>query len=112
MTERTSTSIANPVPIACSLEPDSAQARIARWQALADRALEESARTTEGAWQRYRADPGVESELVELIALEGRCCSFLAFELTRRDDGLELHVQGPETAHAMLDAFATGSQPV
>lgn len=99
-------------PLACSLEPGSMQDRLARWQALADRALRDSARTTGGAWQRYRSEPEVERELRQLVALEQRCCPFLSFELTRRAGGLELDVRGPAGAAAVLDAFATGSRPL
>jgi len=91
--------------IACSLEPGSAQERIARWQALADRALESAARTGDGAVQRYSREPSVEQELEELIALEGRCCPFLSFELRRRADALELAIRGPAGARPILDAF-------
>lgn len=109
MTKQTTPTPSDPLPIACSLEPASGQARVARWRALADRALETSARTNGGAWQRYRLDPEVEAELVELVALEGQCCEFLAFELTHVDDALELEVRGPVDADPILDAFAQAS---
>ena len=94
-----------PVPVACSLGPDSARDRLARWRALADRALRASARTEDGAWQLYAAEPSVERELRELVALEGECCPFLAFSLERSARGLELRVRGPAEAAPVLEAF-------
>lgn len=82
-----------------------------RWAALADRALLDSARTSDGAWQRYRAEPEVEAELRELVALEDECCPFLSFQLTCRPDATELVVRGPSDATAILDAFGSGSRP-
>lgn len=111
MTDRTTSPASTSPPIACSLEPGSARERMARWQALADRALQDSARTNDGAWQRYRSEPSVERELDELVALEARCCPFLSFGLRRHAGGLELDVRGPADAAPILDAFATGSGP-
>lgn len=47
-----------PVEIACSLDSGSAERRMARWEALAGRALEASGTQEGGAWQRYAAGAG------------------------------------------------------
>lgn len=99
------------LPIACSLEPRSADARILRWQALADRALLASQRDGGAARQRYRDDAGVDTELEDLIALERQCCPFLDFNLDRADGELVLDVTGPVEADSIIEAFARGTDP-
>jgi hypothetical protein len=85
-------------PIACSLSAADLERRRARWEALADGALIERAQRLEGVRLVYRAEPGAEQELRELVALEAECCPFLDFSVTPQDGRLVLDVTGPEAA--------------
>lgn len=98
-----------PVEIACSLGSGSAERRMARWEALAGRALEASGTQEGGAWQRYAA--GVERELAELVALEGECCPFLTFTLRAERGSIHLEVRGPADAAPIVGAFAGAGRP-
>jgi hypothetical protein len=60
-----------------------------------------------GAIRRYRADDGVAEELEELVRLEGECCPFMRFELSRGEEEVRLAVRGPAEASEMIDSFAT-----
>jgi hypothetical protein len=94
------------LPIACSLSGAELAQRLERWRALEKRALIGAERTAAGASQRYRADAAVETELRDLISLEGECCPFLEFRLERRDEELVLEVSGPPGADQVVAEFA------
>jgi hypothetical protein len=68
---------------------------------LVDATLQDGA-----ARQRYRREPGVIEELRRLVALEGECCPFLAFELTESEDEVALRVSGPPDAAQIVALFA------
>jgi hypothetical protein len=94
--------------LACRLDATSKGTRVARWQALADRALVESARVADGARQRYRGGAAIEEELRELVDLERECCPFLEVRFDRAGRELILKVSGPAEAAPIIEAFATG----
>ena len=56
--------------------------------------------------QRYRDDPETVAELEELIRLEGECCAFLDFGLSRSGDEAVLEISGPDGAAEIVAAFA------
>lgn len=97
--------------MACSLNASEALTRKARWEALAETALIDVRRTSQGARQVYRRDGSVTRELSELIALEAECCAFLDFELVEGEDELVLEVRGPREAGGIIDLFAGAGRP-
>jgi hypothetical protein len=94
------------LPIACSLDAAALADRTERWRALAQSAMIAAESTPTGARQRYRAADGVETELRELIELEGRCCAFLDLRLDTSGHELVLEVTGPPEAKEIIAAFA------
>jgi hypothetical protein len=72
------------LPIACTLSPEEAPARLALIESVLTDAL--SVRV------RLRDTPDVESRTRELIAAEEQCCPFLRFELHREPDVLVVDV--------------------
>jgi hypothetical protein len=55
--------------------------------------------TEEGIWFSLGADPGVLTDLGELLGLERLCCPFLTFRLeVTRDERCRLYVRGPAGA--------------
>lgn len=93
-------------PVACSLGAAELELRRARWQALSDSALVEHGQRREGVRHVYRAEPDVERELRELVALEAECCPFLDFEVAAGGDRLVLDISGPEVAADLVAGFA------
>jgi hypothetical protein len=92
-------------PIACSLSADGLSGRLARFDALAARALLERTATRTGLRVRLRDTPEIERGIRELIAAESACCPFLEFELRREDRDLVLEIMGPDEARPMIDVF-------
>lgn len=97
------TTAAEPL-IACTLEPDAVQARLAHWRALLDQARGRS-RTDEGSL-RVDFDGGVDLvELARLVEAEQRCCAFFAFAITVDQRGVGLEVRTPEGADDLARAL-------
>lgn len=89
--------------IACSLSGGDQAKRLEEIADLTRRALLETLETTDGLRLRFAAQPGVRSELEQLIEAESRCCSFLRFTLNPDDDDLVLDVSGPKEARPLID---------
>jgi hypothetical protein len=60
------------------------------------------ARRRIGHGERLAFDPSAELALRELVTLERQCCPFLALNLHRAEDGLELIVTGPDEAAPII----------
>jgi hypothetical protein len=95
--------------LACCLNRVEMQEREQRWQRLSESALLESSRDRERALLTYRDTPEVASELRELVRLERECCPFLGFSITERAGAIDLQIDGPPEAEAMIDSFAAAS---
>jgi hypothetical protein len=78
-----------------------------RWQRLGDRAAVAAVPTREGLRLEFRAEPGVEAELRELVGLEQVCCAFADWSLAGDSDRLVLEVQArtPEGVSAVQAMF-------
>jgi hypothetical protein len=79
--------------IACTLDDEQLSGRLADIARLTDRALIDHEPLPSGA--RFRFRPEAERDLLALIAAESSCCSFLRFQLERREGELELTVEAP-----------------
>jgi hypothetical protein len=78
--------------IACSLSAAELPERRARWAALMERALAGRAEVANGLRLSFRAESGVEEELLALAELERDCCGFAAFEVRADDSRVTLDV--------------------
>ena len=79
------------IPQSCSLTAPEMEERRRKFAALP--LIDES--TAAGATLlRYRAEPGVEEALRELIRLEGECCPGIEFGLEHEEDALVLRIAG------------------
>jgi mercuric ion transport protein len=89
--------------VACVLDGQAYRTRLARIQALMDHALIARERLALSIRMRFRRDTGVEADLEELVALERKCCPFLAFALEKLPGEMLLTISGPESAAPLLD---------
>lgn len=86
--------------IACTLTSAELRERRAHIQAIAERSLRSRRRVPHG--EQLIFEPAAEAALRELVALEAECCPFLALDLRRAGDALELTVTGPDEAAAVI----------
>jgi hypothetical protein len=96
-------------PLSCSLDGSDLPARLHAWRQVVARATtcrveDELIVTT------YPKDPQLRERLRELIALEGRCCSFLRFDVDERPDAIVTELRLPEnvagaTRAGILEVF-------
>ncbi len=97
-----------PIPIACSLDAAGVERRGAE---LAELGRSLSAVRYEGREAKLRFPLAVREQVESLIEAESACCPFFAFELTERDEQLELAVGAPEGAEwavrALVAAFVS-----
>jgi hypothetical protein len=102
--------MADPTPIACSLDAGALRERLAEIEAVGAESLIDETREGERHVLRFRADAGIERRLEEIVAAESHCCAFLDLELTRGDDVLTLAIAtssgGEEIAAALAMSFA------
>jgi hypothetical protein len=84
----------NRPPVACSLNLRDLPRRLASWRSLRRRAEISFARTDRGIQLIFRNDPGVESQLKELVELERECCAFAEWSTRSDDDRVVLEVSG------------------
>jgi hypothetical protein len=92
-----------PTPIACMLDPTAMPDRLAEWRAILDQARSQSV-TDDGVTRIEFGDAVVLAELVELVAVEQRCCSFLSFAVTVDGRGVGLEVRAPDGAAGVVAA--------
>lgn len=86
--------------IACSLDPNRVEGRVADW----NRVLSKSAsRSAIPGGVRVHFDDGVDVvALAELAAAEQDCCSFFRFDIGVSADGVSLDVTGPDDARDVI----------
>ena len=91
----------------CSLGPEDLEERAAAWSSLGA-ALIGGEPTPTGAVLRYRLEPGLAEELLQLLAAELQCCPSLAFDAT-----VSLTIEGPEETRPWVrDTFLAAGPPV
>lgn len=96
-------------PIVCDLTdaPDTDAERMAEYQRLFTQALIGRERTAEGIRFRFRAEPGIEAWVADLVAREKACCAFFASAVTTEGDEViwDAAVPDNDLARAVLDEF-------
>jgi hypothetical protein len=75
-----------PSPVACSLDAGDLRTQEQRWAGLARAAGIDRAATVDGVTLTFRADPQVERELRELVAIENECCAWARWEVRAEGD--------------------------
>lgn len=97
-------------PIACSLSAANLAEQAARWRRLAARAMTGRDQTPDGLRIGFRADPGVERELRELVAVENDCCGWATWTVEPAAQHLVLDVRSVGDGVAALHGMFTGLQ--
>lgn len=85
----------------CGLPPSALPERMARWKALTAQTITKASKSGV-VTSTYPNKDEILSELRELIALEGDCCSFLAFEVKRLEDVIEVELRYPPGFEEMI----------
>lgn len=100
----TLTSEREATPIACSLDPDAAYARIDEWRRLMAKAV---ARTSVegGIALQLPADPDTAAELGRRAAAEQQCCLFFDFRLHLGGPVIDVEVRAPAEAGDVVTAL-------
>ena len=93
------------LPIACTLGAGDMADRRDAWEALLRDAALGRERLPHGARVRLCDAPGIAERARALIAAEGACCAFLAFDLGADDGALRLDVTGPDDARPIIDGL-------
>jgi hypothetical protein len=75
------------VSIACSLTAGGLRTQAQRWVELVRAAGIDRAATADGVRLTFRADPAVERELRELVAVENECCAWARWEVRADGEG-------------------------
>lgn len=95
--------IAEPLPIACTLAPGAFKDRTAQMADLNRDALRQHARRDLVLELSYA--PEARKRVRELVRNEQRCCAFLDFQLRETADEIRLTVTAPETAREATDTL-------
>jgi len=88
--------------LTCSLDGDQTTGRLAEWQALAGQATARAA-TDQGS--RLTFSSVDLRSMVDLVAREQACCSFLSFTIGVSPVGATLDISGPPDARPMIAAL-------
>ena len=98
-------SVAESVPIACSLDGNAARRRWAEWTSVMAARLTVDLKP-QLLTVRFPASVGLSSKLGELVAAECECCGFVDWEVQDRGGELHLIVRGdPDGVLAMAESF-------
>ena len=89
----------------CSLPPGDLQARLRRFEDLAQAALVDAERTRDGVRLHLRATDEVRREVDALIAAEAACCPFLTFASHEQQGVIRLETTAPPDAAPILDGL-------
>jgi MerR family transcriptional regulator, copper efflux regulator len=89
-------------PIACTITEAERGPQAERVAALRSAGLIAATRDAARAELRFRPDPEVRARVEAFVAVESRCCTFFAFDLHERGDGLVLTIVGPAESEPIL----------
>ena len=95
--------MAEPIPIACSLDRDERVDRGREFRDLAARALVDRERRDN--WLRLRFRIEAEDAVRELVRQEKQCCPFFEFDVSTREDVVQVDVSAPPDGAPFLDAL-------
>jgi hypothetical protein len=98
--------MADPTPIACSLDAGELRERLAEIEAIGAESLIDRARDGKQHVLRFRANAETERRLKEIVAAESRCCAFLDLKLVRRDGELILTLAAPAGGEPIVNELA------
>lgn len=98
-------------PTACTLTSANLAEQAGRWQRLAARAMTGRDQTADGLRIRFRAGPGVEQELRDLVAVENECCGWATWVVEPAAQQVVLDVRAAGDGVAVLHGMFTGLQP-
>jgi hypothetical protein len=103
-----------PKPIACSLGASDLRRRLDEIAALGSESLIAREARDGTHVLRFRHDEETRRRLVEIVAAEAECCSFLDLDVSEREGELVLTLVAPDDGQAFADelaaAFAGGSR--
>jgi hypothetical protein len=95
-------------PVACSLSLAGLAEHAGRWERLAARALAGHAMTVGGVRLSFRPEPGAETELRALVAVETGCCPWATWSIEASAGQLVLDVRSAGDGIAALHSMFTG----
>jgi len=93
------------LPLACSLAPDELEDRKRLMQSIGADAVESVDLADGQLTIRFADAPGLRDSLEGLVALEAKCCPFLAFTIEQDAGTLTLVVEAPDGPDSALDAI-------
>lgn len=93
-------------PIACSLDAEDLQSRLAEIEALGAASLLSYGQEGEQHVLRFRGDARTRQHLEAIVAVERECCPFLELDLTPDGEQLTLSIAAPAEAAAVAAALA------
>lgn len=102
---------AGTAPVACTLTTAGLAEQSGRWERLAAQALTERAETEYGLRLSFRAEPGAEQELRQLVAVENQCCRWASWTVDTRAGQLVLDARSAGDGIAALHNMFTGLHP-
>ncbi|HLH99981.1 MAG TPA: hypothetical protein VKV06_04295 [Acidimicrobiales bacterium] len=93
------------VPIACSLEAESADHQVEEWRQLLNRHVTAVERTATTARVRLQDRHDALLATADLARREKACCPFFQFRLDLRPEAVWLEIGVPEEAAPILDGM-------
>ncbi len=102
MPDNSKKNLGQPAPVACTLDGDGQQARLAEWHDLFTRA---TAREPVPDGTRVTLPGALAGRAADLAAAEQRCCPFFRFALVFDGGDVRLTVQAPPEAGPLLAAL-------
>lgn len=100
--DQVAAALAQDAVVACSLTGADLGTQLERWQALWAAAGIDRVQSDDGICLVFRDEPGVESALDRLVAVENECCSWASWVVSRDDGALSIHVRSSGAGTAAL----------
>ncbi len=91
--ESASSSESASLPVACTLGPNDAAARMRRWHELSVHGRPTQRRSGHVLEVRYHPGPGIREELAALAAAERECCPFVTWTVDEGESHVILRVE-------------------
>jgi hypothetical protein len=108
--------MAEPIPIACSLDADSYATRLDALREVGEIAFLRAQHVADGvgADLYFRGGKEIHRRLREIVQAEAKCCAFLDMKLDVEDGMLRLSISAPEDAapvvHDLVHSFESGQE--
>lgn len=94
-------------PIACTLDAEEKPMREREISRLGSDGLLTVERAERSATLRFRPDPGIRDRVEAIAAAEGRCCAFLAFDVTAERDATVLTIDAPGGGESIMQELVS-----